>query len=114
MADLTVANTILEQLGGGGRLKAMTGANTFIGHGSDDKREGGLTFRLPGGGGFCKDGINLVQIDLRWNDTYTVTFSRIRGSKITEVHKLDDVYCDMLMDIFEKYTGLYLTLAARR
>jgi hypothetical protein len=113
MADTTIAQTILEQMGGGGRLKAMCGASNFTAINGDDKIQGGVYFRLPGGG-FCKDGINLVQIDLTWGDVYTVTFSRIRGTKITEVAKLDDVYCDMLMDIFEKYTGLYLTLAARR
>lgn len=115
MADMTIATTILEQLGGGGRLKAMCGASGFTAVGNGDgKIQGGVYFRLPGGGGFCKDGINFVQINLTWSDVYTVTFSRIRGSKITEVAKLEDVYCDMLMDIFEKYTGLYLTFAARR
>lgn len=108
-----IAQTILEQLGGG-RLKLMTGARHFIAQQSDEKHEGGVAFRLPGGGGFCKDGINYVQIDLTYSDVYTVTFSRIRAGKVTVVSKHEEIYCDMLMDVFENATGLYLTLAARR
>ena len=39
--DLTVANTILQQLGGN-KFRVMTGAKNFVG--SNDA----LTFRLPG------------------------------------------------------------------
>lgn len=104
---MTVAKTILEQLGGG-KFAVMTGASNFLGDASS------LSFRLPGGGGYCKDGINHVKIELTAADDYTVTFTRIRGTKITEVAKLDGIYNDMLMDVFENHTGLYCTLAARR
>jgi len=57
MVDLTVANTILEQLGGR-KFIAMTGARNFVGDFS------GLSFRLPGAGGYCKDSINCVKIEL--------------------------------------------------
>jgi hypothetical protein len=108
-----VAQIILDQLGNG-RLKMMTGASHFVALPNDEKRDGGLAFRLPGGGGFCKDGINYVQIELTYSDVYVVTFSRIRAGVVTEVSKHEEVYCDMLMDVFERATGLYLTLAARR
>ena len=39
MSDLTVANTILAQLGGAGRLTSMIGAHSFVG---DEKS---LTFK---------------------------------------------------------------------
>lgn len=104
---MAVAKTILEQLGGG-KFMVITGASNFLGDANS------LSFRLPGGGGFCKDGINHVKIELTGMDDYIVTFNRIRAGKVTEVAKLDGVYNDMLMDIFENHTGLYCTLAPRR
>jgi hypothetical protein len=99
----SVAKTILEQLGGR-RFIAMTGARNFIDTGN------GLSFRLPGSGGFIKNGINVVRIDLTPNDTYNVTFSRLRGSKDTVISKHDDVYADSLREVFESETGLATSL----
>lgn len=101
--NLQVAKTILEQLGGG-RLMAMTGAKNFVGG------ENFLSFKLPGGGGFAKSGINFVRVVLDPCDTYTVTFSRIRGSKVVEISTHGDVYCDQLQDVFETATGLFTRL----
>lgn len=101
--DMTVANTILEQLGGR-KFAVMTGAKNFLG---DEKS---LTFRLPGGAGYCRDGINCVKVTLDPTDTYTVEFLRIRGAKVTTVKTLDDVYNDMLREVFEGATGLRTSL----
>jgi hypothetical protein len=101
--DMTVAQTILEQLGGN-RFKVMTGAKNFIGHND------GLSFRLPGAGGFCKNGINYVFIKLEPSDTYTVTFSRIRGMKSTQVAQHNDIYFDALKDCISRETGLALSM----
>lgn len=98
---LEVATTILEQLGGG-RLMAMTGAKHFVGG------EFSLSFKLPAK--FAKDSINHVRIELTPMDDYTVTFSKIRGMKITEVSKVESVYCDTLQDVFEHATGLFARL----
>ena len=107
MADLTVAKTILEQLGGN-RFRAMTGAKNFLG------ADYSLTFSLPGGGGFTKGGINKVVIELTPMDVYTVTFYRMRRSKGTllakVVSKFEDVYCDGLRSLFERETGLATSL----
>lgn len=99
MSDLTVANTILEQLGGR-TLMLMTGAKQFVGGPNS------LTFRLPGGGGFAKNGINCVRVELEPSNTYTVTFIKIRGvdSKVISMHR--DVYCDTLQSVFFDATGL--------
>lgn len=102
--DLTVGNTILEQLGGR-RFIAMTGANSFTG------RNDGLSFRLPSN---SKDGANVVQITLTPLDTYTFeTFSlrRVKGAlKLTPKSKVEDVYCDTLQAVFTSVTGLYTRL----
>jgi len=101
--DLQVARTILEQLGGG-KFIAMTGARHIVGSETD------LSFTLPGGGGFCKDGINLVRIALTPADTYTVTFSRRRGRTVETVSEFTDIYFDQLQSVFESATGLRTSL----
>lgn len=103
MADMTVAKTILEQLGGG-KFIAMTGAKNFLGDTNS------LSFRLPGGGGFCKGGINYVKVTLTPADTYNVEFSRIRGQKVTLVDAAEDIYVDQLRSIFTRATGLAVSL----
>lgn len=102
-SDNSVAKTILEQLGGR-KFIVMTGAKNLIGAG------GNLSFRLPGAGGFCKDGINHVVIMLTASDDYTVIFSRIRGSKVTEISKHEGIYFDQLQEIFSATTGLATSL----
>lgn len=99
MADNTTASIILEQLGGKG-FSMMTGAKNFVTNGND------LTFSLPGAGGFCKKGINRVNIELTPADTYNVAFYRLRGSKLVTVSEHTDIYCDDLRELFERETGL--------
>ncbi len=107
--DLTVANTILEQLGGN-RFLAMTGARNLAGDATS------LSFRLPGNG-FAKNGINYVKVTLEPSDTYTVVFKKIGrapGFKVTEFDKVEDVYCDNLREVFERATGLATSLGTMR
>lgn len=103
MNNLIVAKTILEQLGGR-RFMAMTGARNFTGS------EYALNFRLPGVGGFVKSGINHVRIELTPGDDYTVTFSRIRGDKVTEISKHEHAYAEDLQSLFLSETGLEVRL----
>ena len=98
--DLTVANTILAQLGGN-RFARMTGAKQFVG---SDKA---LVFQLPGNPGYVKDGINLVKIELTPLDEYNMIFYRERSGKLTEKAKVEGVYCDQLQELFTEYTGLH-------
>ena len=103
MSDMTVANTILDQLGGR-RFALMTGAHSFSG---DADR---LTFKLPRGARRC---INAVMIRLDPTDTYTVTFYNsaraLRGGNIV-VETVSDVYCDNLASVVSTVTGLAVTL----
>lgn len=101
-----IAQTVANQLGA--LTLGMLGAHTLIDLGD------GLQFRIRG----CPK-INLVQIILDPDDTYTVKFCKVEAQKkndlgltYTEVvwqtvssHR--GVYCDMLHDIIEEETGLY-------
>lgn len=95
MTDLTVANTILAQLGGS-RFSMFTGAKGFVG--SADA----LSFRIGGG---AKAGINGVRVVLTPLDVYNVSFLRIRGTKVATVATVEGVYCDQLQDVFLTHTG---------
>lgn len=104
-SDMTVANTILSQLGGR-RFLAMTGAKFLLAHAS------ALSFHLPSN--FAKNGINRVRIDLTPQDLYDVTFTRARGIKIFYQTKIDGIYCDQLREAFTETTGLDLALHGGR
>jgi hypothetical protein len=101
---MSVAEIILEQLGGK-RFIVMTGARNFVG--SDNS----LKFRLPNN---AKDGINTVEITLEPSDTYKVRFLRVgdrrTNFRVTEKSVHEDIYNDVLVELFERKTGLYTHL----
>jgi hypothetical protein len=102
--SLEVANTILAQLGGR-RFLMMTGARNLTADVNS------LKFRLPTR--LAKDGINCVKVTLDPSDTYTVTFYKIgRAPKfeVTVVYETNDIYCDSLVELFERKTGVYTHL----
>ena len=103
MTDKTIATNILKQLGGN-KFIAATGASNFY---ADDNCIG---FKLPGGGGFCRKGINFVKVTLNSLDLYAMEFKRIRGIKITDIAKHEGIYDDMLQGIFTQETGLNLII----
>jgi hypothetical protein len=98
---METANAILAQLGGN-KFLAMTGAKGLIASGD------ALTFRLPAK--FARDGINFVRIVLDASDTYSITFSKFRGMKITDVATREMVYADQLRSVFTSVTGLDVAL----
>jgi hypothetical protein len=101
--DNGVANTILQQLGGK-PFATVTGAKNFLG---DDKS---LMFSLPSTRHFVKDGINKVRITLEPSDTYRIEFMKIGRRKgvfdVKTIKEINDIYCDMLQEVFSRYTGL--------
>ena len=99
MSKNTVGLTILEQLGGR-QFILMTGASHLGTTGNN------LFFKLPGRPGFVRDSINHVDILLTPADTYTITFSRVRGMKIKTVKQHEDIYAEDLRQIFRDTTGL--------
>lgn len=99
--DLIVGQTILKQMGGRGRLVGMIGAKNFISypHGV------GFKFMDPGAGM-----PNQVKITLNARDTYDLEFGRERGMNYKVIKTFTDIYNDSLRSLFEKTTGLYLSL----
>jgi len=95
MTDMTVAQTILAQLGGN-KFIAMTGAKGFVG-GADY-----LMFTIPK----AKNGINKVRIKLNANDLYDVEYGRIRKLEYKVIEADAGIYDDMLQVCFTKATGL--------
>ena len=102
-----VAQTIIQQLGGAG-FTAMTGARQYT------AIDSGLAFGLPAR--FASQGINKVRIILTPMDTYTVEFWRVGNAPkfhTSKVSSHEDIYFDMLRPLFEKETGLHLSLGPR-
>jgi len=93
-----VANTILQQMGGSGRLKAMIGAKNFMAH------ENALSFKFPN----PKRSLgNYVKIELdAGSDTYSMEF--YNGMK--SVKKIDGLHAEDLKKAFESQTGLFVSL----
>lgn len=101
---MSVAKTILSQLGGG-RFAAMTGAKNF----SCGGKENYLGMRIPRTKGE-KGSVNYVKIALNGLDLYDVEYGRIHGYKYTVVAEENNIYADMLVESFERNTGLYTSL----
>lgn len=111
---MTVANTILNQLGGN-KFLAMTGAKYLLDLGD------GLRFNLPKNGSKA----NKVQITLNANDLYDVQFIKYTPykfritkdgqfketkEKVEIIKEFNDIWCDMLVEIFEQTTKMYTRL----
>lgn len=104
LQESQVAQTILQQLGGAGRLKAMLGAKHFMA-GSDS-----LSFRFPNR---ARSKPNHVVITLKSSDTYQVEFWRVSMSSAAKtklISKHEHVYAEDLRSLFESKTGLRLSL----
>jgi hypothetical protein len=101
MTDMTVANTILQQLGGRMFLM-MTGSYNLL------VTENSLSMKLRRNSANASG----MRITLMPSDTYKIEFYRIRNMEVIplEEHTYEDVYFDMLQEIFTKVTGLYTSL----
>jgi hypothetical protein len=104
-----VAKTIVDQMGGVGRLRAMLGMGKLPFVFSDIPR--GVQFMWPSR---RRSKGNLVRITLRPDDAYDVEFvnASIRGHKPVKTYNM--VYADQLVDLFERQTGLFLRLGSGR
>lgn len=104
--NMEIANIILQQLGGTGRLKIMAGCKDYI------AIENGVQFGI----GKNAAGINKAKIVLRADDLYDVEFGTVRKNNKTfeytykVVSKTEGAYNDMLKSLFESATGMYLSL----
>lgn len=119
-----IATTILSQFGGHQAL-SMIGGKPAMGYG-DSKARSAVSMGL--------DGDTIVDIKFEatakeiegvspnvvriiyclGTDTYRVIFFRAVGNTATVLKDIDNVYCDMLQDIFEQTTELFLTFHPRQ
>ena len=94
---MSVATTILNQLGGN-KFRVMTGAKNFMDHGN------ALSMRI----GRNSSNSNYLKITLNDSDLYDVRFSKVtKMGEEKSVREFNDVYNDMLVEIFESHTGMY-------
>lgn len=93
--------TIVEQLGGAGKLEAMTGAYNFTA-----RDENTLQFNFKA----SKKANKIIIEYLPGEDLYNVTFFLIRNLKFSIVAEYKSIYNHQLIPLFEKTTGLYLSL----
>ena len=108
-----VGQTILKQMGGWGRLKAMIGAKhaATISAASDSEygqKLGGVSFQFPRPGGRGKP--NHIKILLNGKDLYDVEFGSRHGYKYKVIKTYNDMQASQLKSLFEKITGLRLSL----
>jgi len=97
---MSIAKTILEQLGGN-KFVEMTGAKNFVDCGD------ALSMRI----GRNKTSSNYLKITLNSMDTYDMKFSRVspKGGE-RSVIEYNGVFNDMLTDQFTSHTGMYTKL----
>lgn len=94
---MKTSQSILNQLGGN-RFIAMTGSKNFVDLGN------GLSMSLT------RNKINAkwLNITLDENDTYTMEFlTADKSLNIKTKAKFENIYCDMLENIFSQTTGLF-------
>jgi phosphotransferase system IIB component len=97
----TVAETILQQLGGQ-RFIVMTGARNFM---SNSERErGSLTFKLPRQ--MTRGGITHVRITLNAQDTYNMEGLKVRGVNCSTEREMFGIHAENLQQAFTAMTGL--------
>jgi len=101
MSNIAVANEIVRQLGGSGRLGAMIAASQYV------YTDNSLQFKFKG-----SKKSNMIKITLNSMDLYDVEFIKYSPSKYTckTVKAENGIYNDMLKDRIEQFTGLYLSL----
>ena len=99
MSNLTVAKTILEQLGGK-KFCARTGAKNLVGD------ENSLSMRI----GRNSSNSNYLKITLNSMDTYDMKFYRLWRFEEKSVTEYNNIYNDMLTDTFTAHTGMYTSL----
>ncbi len=100
MSDMRVAKTILKQLGGN-KFCMMTGAKNLGG------TENSLSMRI----GRNSSNSNYLKITLNMMDLYDVKFSKLtRKFEEKSVTEYNDVFCDSLVEVFERHTGMYTKL----
>src|SRR5690554_2865303 len=98
MKTMEIARTILNQIKTLDRMFLMAaGAHNYAALSRNDKRAGGLEFKVNGlvHKGFCK-------IELTFMDTYRIQFINRKREVVKEV---EECYCDQLVQILDFVEG---------
>lgn len=95
-----IGQTIIQQLGGAGRLQMFIGLRQLL------TEESGVTlvFPKPKHAG----AVNRVRITLNGKDLYDMEFIRYSKRSVKVIKESNDVYAEDLRDRFEEGTGLYI------
>ena len=100
MSNMTVAKTILEQLGGN-KFRMMTGAKNFMGFAE------GLVMKI----GRNSSNSNYLKITLNSMDTYDMEFAKLtKNGEKKSVTEYKNVYNDLMRGTFTAHTGMYTSL----
>ena len=95
---MEIAKTILEQIKYGDKWALMAyGAKNYIALPESAEYQGGLQFQVNG-----LKHKGTVRVQLKWIDTYTITFINKKGDAVKVV---EDVYCDTLVDVLDYIEG---------
>jgi len=106
MSNLTVAETILKQLGGN-KFRMMTGALVISGNHRLAGDENSLSMKI----GRNSSNSNYLKITLNSMDTYDMKFCKLtRKFEEKSVSEYNNIYNDMLTDQFTAHTGMYTSL----
>jgi len=98
--DPAIAATIFQQMGGMGRLSAMVGARYFLDHGNG----GSFQFRMS-------RKYNFFHVTLDADDTYSLRFAKLgKWGDVKGEKNYHGIYAEQLKPLFERETGLRLTL----
>lgn len=98
-----IAQTISKQIGN--HAFFMLGAR-YKGYDEDENGNVYFSFRIRG-----SNKVNYIKITYNSGlDLYDMEFGKIHGTDYTVVKAVDGVYFDIMHDIIERVTGLYVSL----
>lgn len=101
MTSQEIANIIIQQMGGYGKLKAMIGASNYL------VADNGISFQFKG----CRKAKKCI-VRLLPDDTYEMRIGKMNMKTFDweELYNQSGLYWDILKPEFERVTGLYLSL----
>jgi hypothetical protein len=95
---MEIAKTIIAQINYADKWALMAyGSRNYVALPESREYQGGLQFKVNG-----LHHKGFVRVQLKWIDTYTITFLNKKGDVKKEV---EDVYCDMLVNVLDYIEG---------
>ena len=95
---MEIAKTIISQINYADKWALMAyGSRNYVALPESKEYQGGLQFKVNG-----LHHKGFVRVQLKWIDTYTITFLNKKGDVKKEVQ---DVYCEMLVNVLDYIEG---------